>query len=66
MLGLGEAGSRLATDLVAANVEAHAYDPAITSTPDGVVRAPDPVPAVAGRRVILCVTTASTALAAAE
>jgi 3-hydroxyisobutyrate dehydrogenase-like beta-hydroxyacid dehydrogenase len=37
-----------------------------TSTPDGVVRAPDPVSAVAGGTVVLCVATASAALAAAE
>ena len=66
VLGLGEAGSRLASDLVAAGAEVHGYDPAATSTPEGVVRAPDPVSAVSGRTVVLCVTTAASALAAAE
>jgi 3-hydroxyisobutyrate dehydrogenase-like beta-hydroxyacid dehydrogenase len=65
VLGLGEAGSRLAADLVAAGAEVHGYDPVATSTPAGVVRAPDPVSAVAGRTAVLSLTTAAAALAAA-
>ncbi len=33
VLGLGEAGGRLAADLVSAGVEVHGYDPLITSAP---------------------------------
>ena len=66
VLGLGEAGSRLAADLVAAGAEVHGYDPVATSTPAAVVRASDPVSAVVGATLVLSVTTASTALAAAE
>jgi 3-hydroxyisobutyrate dehydrogenase-like beta-hydroxyacid dehydrogenase len=66
VLGLGEAGGRLAADLVSAGVEVRGYDPAVTSAPGGVARAEDPGSAVSGSTVILALTTASTALAAAE
>jgi 3-hydroxyisobutyrate dehydrogenase-like beta-hydroxyacid dehydrogenase len=66
VLGLGEAGGRLAADLVTAGVEVHAYDPLTTSAPDGVARAGDPATAVSASTVVLSVTTASTALGAAE
>jgi 3-hydroxyisobutyrate dehydrogenase-like beta-hydroxyacid dehydrogenase len=65
VLGLGEAGGRLAADLVTAGVEVHGYDP-VTSAPDGVAQAGDPTAAVSGSTVVLALTTASTALAAAE
>ena len=35
VLGLGEAGGRLAADLVAAGVEVRGYDPLTTSRPGG-------------------------------
>jgi 3-hydroxyisobutyrate dehydrogenase-like beta-hydroxyacid dehydrogenase len=66
LLGLGEAGSRLAADLAAAGVRVHGYDPATTSIPDGVIRAPDPTSAAAAGTVVLCAVTASAALAAAR
>lgn len=66
VLGLGEAGSRLAADLVSAGVEVRGYDPAAASVPEGVHRAGDPGSAVSGATVVLALTTASTALAAAE
>ena len=66
VLGLGEAGGSIAADLVAAGVEVHGFDPAVTSVPEGVVRAGDPVTAVAGGSVVLAATTGATALAAAE
>jgi 3-hydroxyisobutyrate dehydrogenase-like beta-hydroxyacid dehydrogenase len=67
VLGLGEAGTRLAADLAAAGVDVHAYDPAEAATvPAGVVRAADAVSAVAGRGLVLSVATASAALAAAQ
>jgi 3-hydroxyisobutyrate dehydrogenase-like beta-hydroxyacid dehydrogenase len=65
VLGLGEAGSRLAADLAAAGAEVRGYDPLPSSTPEGVVRAADTASAVAGCDVILGVTTAATALEAA-
>jgi 3-hydroxyisobutyrate dehydrogenase-like beta-hydroxyacid dehydrogenase len=66
VLGLGEAGSRLAADLVAAGVDVRGFDPATAATPEGVARAPDPASAVTGATVVLCLTTGSTAAAAAE
>jgi 3-hydroxyisobutyrate dehydrogenase-like beta-hydroxyacid dehydrogenase len=65
VLGLGEAGGRLAADLVSAGVEVHGYDP-IASAPEGAVQAVDPAAAVSGSSVVLALTTAATALAAAE
>lgn len=66
VLGLGEAGSRLAADLSAAGARVHGYDPLSGSTPAGVVRASDPGSAVAGCDVVLGVTAAGAALGAAE
>jgi 3-hydroxyisobutyrate dehydrogenase-like beta-hydroxyacid dehydrogenase len=66
VLGLGEAGSRLAADLAAAGVEVRGFDPATVSAPEGVERAADPGSAASGATVVLALTTASTALAAAE
>jgi 3-hydroxyisobutyrate dehydrogenase-like beta-hydroxyacid dehydrogenase len=65
VLGLGEAGGRLAADLAAAGARVRGYDPLASSTPEGVVRAPDTAWAVAGSDVILGATTAATALQAA-
>lgn len=65
VLGLGEAGGRLAADLVSAGVEVRGYDPA-TTAPEGVELAADAVSAVAGATVVLALTTASSALDAAE
>lgn len=66
VLGLGEAGSRLAADLVSASAEVRGYDPVAGPTPAGVDRAGDAGSAVSGATVVLALTTASTALAAAE
>jgi 3-hydroxyisobutyrate dehydrogenase-like beta-hydroxyacid dehydrogenase len=66
VLGLGEAGSRLASDLVSAGVEVRGYDPASVSAPGGVDRAGDAGSAASGAQVVLALTTASTALEAAE
>jgi 3-hydroxyisobutyrate dehydrogenase-like beta-hydroxyacid dehydrogenase len=66
VLGLGEAGGRLAADLVEVGIEVHGYDPHVTSSPKGVVHAGDPAAAASGSTVVLALTTASTALAAAE
>lgn len=66
VLGLGEAGGRLAADLAAAGVAVRGYDPATTPVGDGVDRAPDPVSAVEGADAVLCLTTGPTALEAAR
>jgi 3-hydroxyisobutyrate dehydrogenase-like beta-hydroxyacid dehydrogenase len=58
VLGLGEAGSRLAADLAAAGVEVRGYDPAREG-------ATDPETAVAGADVVLSVNNAAVALGAA-
>ena len=66
MLGLGEAGRRLAADLVALGVEVRGFDPLAVSAPVGIARAGDPVSAVSGTTTVLSLTTAATALAVAE
>jgi 3-hydroxyisobutyrate dehydrogenase-like beta-hydroxyacid dehydrogenase len=66
VLGLGEAGSRIASDLAAAGVEVRGYDPAPSTGPAGVVRAPDAGAAVAGCDVVLSINSAAAARAAAE
>jgi 3-hydroxyisobutyrate dehydrogenase-like beta-hydroxyacid dehydrogenase len=65
VLGLGEAGGRLAADLVAAGAEVHGYDPAALSAPPGVTRAQEPGSAVAAADLVLSLTTAAAARAAA-
>ncbi len=66
VLGLGEAGSRLGADLVAAGIEVHGFDPVVAEAPKGLVRAPDAVAAVGGADVVLSLTTARAALGAAR
>ena len=66
VLGLGEAGSRIAADLVSAGVEVRGYDPLNTSAPEGVALGDTAAEAVSGTTVVLALTTGTTALAAAE
>jgi 3-hydroxyisobutyrate dehydrogenase-like beta-hydroxyacid dehydrogenase len=66
VLGLGEAGGRLAADLVSAGVEVRGYDPLTVSAPNGVYQASDPTEAASGSTLVLAVTTGPSALAAAE
>jgi 3-hydroxyisobutyrate dehydrogenase-like beta-hydroxyacid dehydrogenase len=66
VLGLGEAGSRVAADLVSLGVEVRGYDPFAASTPERVARAGDPLSAVSGADLVLALTPAATALGAAE
>ena len=66
VLGLGEAGGRLAADLVAAGAEVRGYDPVSLAEPAGVERMPDPEAAVAGCDIVLSVNTAAVARAVAE
>ena len=64
LLGLGEAGSRLAGDLVEAGVDVRGFDPDGLDV-GGVARAHDPQAAVDGCDAVLSVNSAAAALAAA-
>ncbi|MFP3902459.1 MAG: NAD(P)-binding domain-containing protein, partial [Acidimicrobiia bacterium] len=64
VFGLGEAGSAIAADLVAAGVDVHGHDPAEVSTPPGVCRHGDPRAAVDGAGLVLAVTAAADATTA--
>jgi len=66
VLGLGEAGSRLAGDLAAAGAEVRGYDPVAPATPTGVVRATDPEATVAGSDVVMSLTAAGASADALE
>ena len=65
LLGLGEAGSRLAADLAAAGIEVRGYDPDGTLGLELPVRLSAPQEAVEGSDVVLSVNTAAAARAAA-
>lgn len=65
LLGLGEAGSALAGDLVAAGASVRGFDPARREVP-GVEPAADARAAVARSEIVLSVTTAPAALDAAS
>jgi 3-hydroxyisobutyrate dehydrogenase-like beta-hydroxyacid dehydrogenase len=60
LLGLGEAGSRLAADLAEAGVEVRGYDPVVAGG------SADPAEAVAGADVVLSANSAQAALGAAR
>ena len=64
VLGLGEAGSRIAADLAAAGCSVRAWDPA--QRPAGIPHAASDREAVAGAGVVLSLTTAAHALSAAR
>jgi 3-hydroxyisobutyrate dehydrogenase-like beta-hydroxyacid dehydrogenase len=64
VLGLGEAGGRIAADLVAAGCSVHGWDPARQLA--GVASAASDREAVRGAAVVLSLTTAAFALEAAE
>jgi 3-hydroxyisobutyrate dehydrogenase-like beta-hydroxyacid dehydrogenase len=65
VLGLGEAGGRLASDLAAAGAQVRGYDP-MAAPPAGVAAADGPAEAAAGCDVVLSVTTAAAARHVAE
>ncbi|MFL5869673.1 MAG: DUF1932 domain-containing protein [Solirubrobacterales bacterium] len=65
ILGLGEAGSAIAADLVAAGATVRGWDPA-ASAPDGVEASGDAAEAAAGSDVVLSANSAAVALEAAE
>ncbi len=62
VLGLGEAGSRLAADLATAGADVRGYDPYATEDVQIAVRAQDPASAVAGSDIVLSVNTAAVSL----
>ena len=64
LLGLGEAGARLAGDLAEAGAEVRGYDPVVSV--DGVPCASDPATAAAGADIVLSVNSAAASHAAAE
>ena len=64
VLGLGEAGGRLAADLVAAGADVRGYDPAGIEVP-GVINESDVKAAVSGSHVVLSVNSAAVAAEAA-
>jgi 3-hydroxyisobutyrate dehydrogenase-like beta-hydroxyacid dehydrogenase len=65
VLGFGEAGSRLARDLVAAGATVRGYDPKVPA-PAGVTPAGSDAEAVAGAGLVLSVNSAGDAVAALE
>ncbi len=61
VFGLGEAGGLISADLVAAEVDVAAFDPADVQTPAGVRRCATPADAVVGAEVLVALTHASDA-----
>ncbi len=61
ILGLGEAGSRYAADLVREGHEVRGFDPAAVPTPAGVVRTDHPAVAVSGAQLVIALTAAADA-----
>lgn len=59
VFGLGEAGSSIAADLVAAGADVHAYDPGDVATPSGVARHGSPRNALKETELVLSLTAAS-------
>ena len=63
VLGLGEAGSTLASGLAAAGCAVRSWDPVVTAAPAGVARTGTAVDAVTGADLVLSLTTAAHAVA---
>ena len=64
VLGLGEAGGRIAADLVAAGCSVRGWDP--VRRPAGIANADSPQSAVSGAEVVLSINAAAVALDAAR
>ena len=62
ILGIGEAGSTLARDLIAAGVQVRGWDPEPRMIPDGLDFAPSNPAAAAGADIVLSVNWASVAM----
>jgi len=65
MIGLGEAGSAIAVDLVAAGASVRGWDP-VAATPEGVEPASDAAAAAAGTEIVISANSAAAALDAAR
>lgn len=61
VFGLGEAGSIIAHDLVAAGATVRAFDPAAVPTPSGVTRVGTPGEAIPGAELVMSITAATDA-----
>ena len=61
ILGLGEAGSEICRDLVAAGARVRAYDPAVSSVPAGADPATDEADAARDADIVLSVNSAQDA-----
>lgn len=62
VFGLGRRGAAIASDLVAAGADVHAYDPQAVPTPDGVQRHVTPFTAVEHAEIICALTSSRDAL----
>jgi len=58
VLGLGEAGSEIAADLVAAGVTVHGFDPRVPAAPYGVLTFGSDAEAARGAAVVIALTSA--------
>jgi 3-hydroxyisobutyrate dehydrogenase-like beta-hydroxyacid dehydrogenase len=65
MIGLGEAGSAIAVDLLAEGASVRGWDPA-AATPEGVEPASDAADAAAGTEIVMSANSAAVALDAAR
>ena len=65
MIGVGEAGSAIAADLVAAGASVRGWDP-VAPVPDGVEAASDAAGAAAGTEIVLSANSAAVALEVVE
>lgn len=66
VLGVGEAGSEIARDLLAVGAVVRVYDPADVQIPEGAVVCTDEADAATGADLVLSVNSASAALSAFE
>lgn len=66
VFGLGEAGSAIAADLVAAGADVRGYDPADVAVVDGVRRVGDPRDAVDDAALVMAITAAADAMGALD
>jgi 3-hydroxyisobutyrate dehydrogenase-like beta-hydroxyacid dehydrogenase len=65
MIGLGEAGSAIAADLIAAGASVRGWDP-VAPVPDGVEAASDAAEAAAGTEIVLSANSGAVALEVVE
>ncbi len=66
VLGLGEAGSEVAADLVAAGATVHGFDPRVAAAPAGVLTFGSDAEAARGAAVVIALTSAHEAIETLE